>query len=174
MLSKDYDINIFTITKLREEHSKYFKLYNESKYEVHANTSGIMRGVLIMSKKSIPLKMQVIERTACGNLLMSTITHDNQDILIVADDRPDFYVSIKIKMECSPIQHKLLLGDLILMLDPRWETFFYVGTNNNNEAREEVIKIRDELEMIDPAETTKYRKPHYLYQRQRTKRSKIR
>ena len=66
-------------------------------------------------------------------------------------------------MECSPIQHKLLLGDLNLTLEPRLETFNYVGIGNNKEARKEVVKIRDEFEMIDPAETTKYGKTHFTY-----------
>ena len=66
-------------------------------------------------------------------------------------------------MECSPIQHKLLLGDLNLTLEPRLETFNYVGIGNNKEARHEVLKIRDKFEMIDPAETTKYGKTHFTY-----------
>ena len=84
ILSKNYDINILTKTKLREEYLDYFRSFDECKYEVHANTNGNMRGVLIMSKKSTPLNMEVIERSVCGNLIMFTIKHDNQNILISA------------------------------------------------------------------------------------------
>ena len=150
MLSKGYDINIFIETKLREELLDYFRKYDECKYDVHANTSGNMRGILIMSKRSIPLNMQIIDRSDCGNLMTFTIKHDNQEIFISAvygpnEDNPNFYEHIRKKMECSPIQHKLLLGDLNLTLDPAKETFNYAGNNNNKEARAEVIKIKEEL-----------------------------
>ena len=56
MLSKNYDVNILTETKLREEHLDYFKKYDECKYDVFANTNGNMRGVLIMTKKNHTLK----------------------------------------------------------------------------------------------------------------------
>ena len=116
MLSKGYDINIFIETKLREELLDYFRKYDECKYDIHANTSGNMRGILIMSKRSIPLNMQIIDRSDCGNLMTFTIKHDNQEIFISAvygpnEDNPNFYEHIRKKMECSPIQHKLLLGD---------------------------------------------------------------
>ena len=77
------------------------------------------------------------------------------------EDRPDFYKHIRKKMECSTIKHKLLLGDLNLTLEPAKETFNYVGSRNNKEARDEVIKLRDEFEMVDPAELTEYGKTHF-------------
>ena len=48
ILSKNYDINILTETKLQEEHLDYFKKFDECKYDVFANTNGNMRGVLLM------------------------------------------------------------------------------------------------------------------------------
>ena len=38
MLTKGYDINIFRETKLKNEYMDYFSLYDNGKYEVHANT----------------------------------------------------------------------------------------------------------------------------------------
>ena len=51
ILSKNYDINILTETKLQEEHIDYFKKFDECKYDVFANTNGNMRGVLLMVKQ---------------------------------------------------------------------------------------------------------------------------
>ena len=168
ILSKNYDINILTETKLQEEHIDYFKKYDECKYDVFANTNGNMRGVLLMAKKTTPLKPQILERSECGNSLIFTINHDNQDIIIAAvygpnEDKPQFYEKIRKKLECSPMQHKILLGDLNLTLEPKKETFNYIGSSNNKQAREEVIKLRDEFEMHDPAETSKYGKTYFTY-----------
>ena len=67
MLSREYNINTFTETKLKNEYINYFRLFDDSKYEAYANTNEDMRGVLVMIKRSIPLKIKVIERSTCGN-----------------------------------------------------------------------------------------------------------
>ena len=38
-----------------------------------------------------------------------------------------------------------------------------MGNSNNKQAQEEVIRMRDEFEMSDPAETRKYGKTHFIY-----------
>ena len=112
------------------------------------------RGVAILFNNNCEVKISNEYKDNDGNYLILDVLVENIQFLLVNiygpnSDRPNFYLSLKNKIEqiyCS--QHIVIGGDFNLIFDKDLDSMNYKYLNNPN-ARQEVIKLMDELNLKD-------------------------
>ena len=111
------------------------------------------RGVAILLNNNFEYKIHTIFRGDGGNLLILDITICNIRLTLVNlygpnSDNPDFYKLILQQIKCFNNKYYIFGGDWNLVLNPDIDTHNYVNVNNPN-ARDEVLEIIGELDLVD-------------------------
>ena len=111
------------------------------------------RGVAILLNNNFEFKIHSIFRDNNGNLLIVDLTICNQRLTLVNiygpnTDNPSFYKLILQRLKLLNNTSHILGGDWNLALNPYIDTHKYVNVNNPN-AREVVLEIISELDLVD-------------------------
>ena len=118
-----------------------------------ASFSKQSRGVAILFNNNFDFKVTNIIKGSCGNFLIFTIKTMNKELVLVNvygpnSDDPQFYISLKEKIQKLNNANIIFGGDWNLVLDPSIDYCNYKH-NNNPKAQEKVIEISADLELVD-------------------------
>ena len=169
IMRHNQDIKIIIDCHLKStEIIKYQQKYRNWNFHLSTNESGNSRGIMIMTRKSMELQEQIVKNDDNGNYILLKITHDRSDILLSAiygpgTDEPQFYEDVLNKIDNTGIVNKIICGDFNLTLDPTLETWNYIGTQNNKNAREVLKRYVRTNDMEDPLHFSNYMEPHFTW-----------
>ena len=151
---KDYNLSVLC---LQDVHFKddNIKLYEDEwggRCIINAYTSE-SRGVAMMFKKDLELKVEDIEKDEKGNLLMVRALINGKSMLIITlygpnKDTPTFYENIKHMISRHADLPVVVCGDWNLVLDQKKDTRGY-KRENNVKSRQTVLDMMECLELVD-------------------------
>ena len=93
------------------------------------------RGVAILINKTFEYKIASVERDMIGNLISVSLILNEFTIQIINiyapnKDSPNFFKSLKEKIELSPSDYCIVCGDFNLVIDPKKDSYNYRHINN--------------------------------------------
>ena len=93
------------------------------------------RGVAILINKTFEYKIASVERDMIGNLISASLILNEFTIQIINiyapnKDSPNFFKSLKEKIELSPSDYCIVCGDFNLVIDPKKDSYNYRHINN--------------------------------------------
>jgi exonuclease III len=112
------------------------------------------RGVAVLFNNNFEYTIHSVTTDPYGNYIIIDLTIANCSRLILVNiygpnnDDPDFYTDLKNKIDNFQNNSILICGDWNLVLDPTVDTFNYKNVNNPK-AREAVIALANEKELVD-------------------------
>ena len=116
---------------------------------IHTNS----RGVGILFKSSFQYDILRVLRDENGNMLTVLLRHASKNILMINAYGPNtdnqfFFKKVNDHIETIEHDYFILCGDLNVTLDPKMDTYNYVG-QNNPKARETLLKVMDSCSLVD-------------------------
>ena len=134
------------------------------------------KGVCILFNNNLEYKIVNIKKDGEGNfILLDMIIEDKKKLTLVTiygpnEDRPDFFRNIADSIEEIGNDTCIMVGDFNVVQDQNLNTFNYLHVNNPK-AKECILTIKDELNLIDPyrelhefEKSFTWRRPHPLKQ----------
>ena len=120
-------------------------------FSYHTSSS---RGVAILFKDTIPVKVNQSRIDNGGNLVVLDLTLYEYDITLASlygpnTDNPTFYTDLQRIITEFENPHVVICGDWNLVQDQTLDTHNYVHVNNPR-ARQQVTNMKDELDLCDP------------------------
>lgn len=136
----------------------------------YAGYTSNSRGVAILFNNNFEFKVTNVQRDVNGNWLSLSLKIDAIDITLIClygpnRDDPEFYSRIKELIEQYDNPFCMLCGDWNLVQNPATDTYNYVNVNNPN-ARNTVLTIMNDLNLVDPWTTLNPDTVRYTWRRQ--------
>ena len=93
------------------------------------------RGVAILINKTFEYKILSVERDTVGNLISASLSLNEFTVKIINiygpnKDSPDFFTSLKEKIEHSNTDYCIVCGDFNIVIDPMKDSYNYRHVNN--------------------------------------------
>ena len=115
--------------------------------------SSAARGTAILFKNSFEHEIHSTSRDINGNFIIVDLTIENHKMTLVNlygpnNDEPWFYTNLQNKIKQLNNQNIIMVGDWNLLLDPNIDGKNYRHINNPR-AKEEVLKIMNDLNLCD-------------------------
>ena len=123
--------------------------------EVYFNSfTSNARGVCILFSTSVAYKVLRSCKDDRGNMLILDIELEGKKFTLANiygpnEDSPGFFLKVQEKIEEFDNEHVILCGDFNLVQSQELDTYNYINVNNPN-AKESVLDIKEELNLVDP------------------------
>lgn len=168
--SKSYSVYFLQDTHFTSKDEKYIR--TQWGYECFfSNFSSQSRGVAILFNNNFEFQLHNIEKDDNGNKLILDITIEGKRVLLINiyapnKDDPHFFHTIMADIVTydNPV---ILAGDFNLVLNPEQDTFDYVNINNPK-ARDMVLDILIDCNLIDVWREMNIEKMQYTWRRKNT------
>lgn len=174
--SKNYSIYMLQDTHFINKEEKYIRA--QWGYECYfSNFTSQSRGVAILFNNNFEFKVHNIEKDNEGNKLILDIAIKDKRLLLIDiygpnRDTPEFYLNIlkDIEKYDYPV---ILAGDFNLILNPGKDSCDYIQINNPK-AREQVLNLMIECNLVDVWREMNIEKNQYTWRRKNTnKKSRL-
>ena len=119
--------------------------------EVYFNSfTSNSRGVCILISTSVAYKVIRSRKDNMGNMLILDLELEGKRFTLVDiygpnEDSPGFFLKIQEIID----EHVIICGDFNLVQNQELDTYNYINVNNPN-AKESVVNLKEELNLIDP------------------------
>lgn len=149
---KDYQIICLQDIHVKDKLIPYVKA--EWGLEAHFSSyNGNSRGVAILFNKNFEFKVNKVIKDHIGNYIILDVSVEGVKITLVNiygpnQDDPKFFEKVQEKINKLDNDSIIICGDWNLVLDPKIDTENYRNINNPK-ARQFVLNMKDDLELID-------------------------
>ena len=111
------------------------------------------RGVCILVKKSLPIKISNIEKSNSGNYVKIECNYDGNTFNLICiygpnEDSPDFFSNIFNIITNSNLENSIIVGDFNVTLEPAVDNMHYAQNRNNN-ARAKLKDLMSQHGFVD-------------------------
>lgn len=174
--SKNYSIYMLQDTHFIDREENYIRA--QWGYDCYfSNFSSQSRGVAILFNNNFEFKVHKIEKDNDGNKLILDISIKDLHIILINiygpnRDSPEFYLNLlnDIEKYDYPV---ILAGDFNLVLNPEKDLHDYLNVNNPK-AREQVLNLMIECNLIDVWREMNVEKKQYTWRKKNTnKKSRL-
>lgn len=112
------------------------------------------RGVCILFSNGVEYKVHNSKTDQNGNMLILDLEIEGKRLTLANiygpnDDSPNFFLKVQESIEEFDNEIVIICGDFNLVQNQELDTFNYINVNNPN-AKEAVLMMKDELNIVDP------------------------
>ena len=127
------------------------------------------RGVMTLINNNFEQKVKRIKTDENGNFMILDMVIEDKEVTLVNiygpnNDNPQFYEQMKQKIEEFQNDHVIICGDWNMIMDVEMDSFNYVNINNPR-ARQSVLQLLDQENLIDPWRLMHENKKQYTWRR---------
>jgi exonuclease III len=139
---------------IKEFEKKIYSEWNGLCYFSHCKSNA--KGVAILCRKDLDIKINFVKTDDSGSFIMLGISLDSINFTLVNiyapnTDSPSFFRNIFDILNCSDENDSLIIcGDYNLVQNPDLDYYNYKSKNNNVKARNFLLSIIEDKELIDP------------------------
>ena len=133
-----YHPNLICLCDTRLDPYMYDRLVTETNmYCEYSNADHAARGVCILIKKDVPIKIYGVTKDANGNKVKVKLQYDENDLILYNvygpnNDSPEFWQTIFDEISNEVITNHMIVGDFNVTINPEMDNLNYANIRNNN------------------------------------------
>ena len=150
-----FNPDIFCLVDTRITEAQYTEIRNDHNLNCFYSISDreAARGVCILVKRTLPIKITNVEKPISGNILKVTCSYDNSDFNLICiygpnNDNPEFYDLLFNNISSNSETNTVIIGDFNLTMNPDLDNLNYVQARNTR-ARDKLKELMNIHGFVD-------------------------